>query len=55
MQPTTMTTDDALKILTDVTARVPLVRADQQVVLTALEVVRQAITPKPADPTPPTE
>lgn len=40
-----MTLADALKILTDVTATVPLKRADQQVVLTALEVIRKAIAP----------
>ena len=43
-----MTAEQALQILTDVTARVPLVRADQQTVLTALETLRRAVTPKPA-------
>lgn len=41
-----MTPEQALQVVTDVTARVPLVRKDQQIVLTAIEVLRAAITPK---------
>lgn len=42
-----MTPEQALQVLTDATAQLLLKRADQQVVLTALEVIRKAIAPEP--------
>ena len=44
-----MTTEEAIQILDQVTAQIPLVRADQAKVLQALQVLRDATTPKQAD------
>jgi hypothetical protein len=50
-----MTPEDAIQILDQVTAQIPLVRADQAKVLEALQTLRAATAPKPAPPDEPTE
>ncbi len=45
-----MTTEDAISILEQVTAQIPLVRADQAKVLEALQALRTATEP-PDEPT----
>ena len=42
-----MSTDEAIQIVDQVTAQIPLVRADQAKVLQALQTLRDATQPKP--------
>ena len=42
-----MSTDEAISVLDQVTAQIPLVRADQAKVLQALQTLRDATAPKP--------
>lgn len=47
-----MNPDDAINILDQVTAQIPLVRADQAKVMQALDVLRKATTPQAEPPEP---
>ena len=47
-----MTPDQAIQILDAVTAQQPLIRSDQQQVMQALQVLREATAEKPAEPKP---
>jgi len=42
-----MNATEALQVLDQVTAQIPLVRADQAKVLQALQVLKEATTPQP--------
>lgn len=47
-----MSPDEAISVLDQVTAQIPLVRADQAKVIQALQCLRDATTPKPEPPEP---